>query len=405
MVSSPLFWVLAFALLAATLAILLVPLLRRASAGEAPADQAAAIAVFRDHKRQVEEDYAAHAITATERDAALADLAQRFGAELTSGATPAATASERPRWIAAIVLAACVPLVSGALYFALGNPTAMTAPAAASEHAIDDPKIIAMVDQLAKKLEANPDDGKGWSLLARSYRMLGRVDASVQAYAEAAKRMPPDAQLYADWAEAVAQSQGRSLVGEPTALLNRALALDPAHPKTLALLGSAAMERQDPATAAVMWKRLRAALPPDSPDLARLDEVLARVGEAKPARSAPTRAKADSVEGRVELDPKLAATVKPTDTVFIFARNPDGPRMPLAAMKMTVADLPKTFLLTDAMAMSPEATISKASKVVVEARVSKSGNAIGQSGDLAGTSGPVAPGARDVKIMIDHVVP
>jgi cytochrome c-type biogenesis protein CcmH len=107
----------------------------------------------------------------------------------------------------------------------------------------------------------------------------------------------------------------------------------------------------------------------------------------------------------VEVDPKLAGRIAPGDTVFILARDPDGSRMPLAALKLTGAELPKTFAMSDAMAMSDATTISKAKRIVVEARVSKSGNAILQPGDLSGTSAPVAPGARDVRVTIDRVVP
>jgi cytochrome c-type biogenesis protein CcmH len=429
--SSPLFWVIAFILLAATLAILLLPLLRRSAAAEAPADRSAATAVFRDHKRQIEDDFAARRITEAERDAAVADLTVRFGQELQHDAPPAPSASQRPRWIAALVVAACVPVVAGVLYFSLGNPSAITEMGAAhgGDLAMNDPQTVAMVDKLATRMQENPDDGEGWALLGRSYRALGRFDAAATAYSEASRRLAPSAALYSDWAEAVAQAQGKSLVGQPTELLDRALKLDPAYPKALALAGSAAMERNDRATAIVLWKRLRAALPADSPDIAQVDSVLAQIGEAPPAASpssapAPSAAIASaapgpastakdttapggsgSVEGRVELDPKLANNVAPGDVVFIYARNPDGPRMPLAAMKLTGADLPKVFALTDAMAMTPAATISKAAKVVIEARVSKSGNVVAQPGDLSGTSAPVAPGSRDVRVMIDRVVP
>jgi len=433
MVSSPLFWVIAFILLAATLAMLLLPLLRRSAAAEAPADRSAATAVFRDHKRQIDDDFAAQRISEAERDAAVADLTARFGQELQQDAPAPSSGSQRPRWIAALVLAACVPVVAGVLYFSLGNPSAITETGAAhgGDQAMNDPQTVAMVDKLATRMQENPDDGEGWALLGRSYRALGRFDASAMAYSEASRRLAPSAALYSDWAEAVAQAQGKSLVGQPSELLDRALKLDPTYPKALALAGSAAMERNDPATAIVMWKRLRAALPADSPDIAQVDSVLAQIGEAPSAasavsapapgtatasaapRSSPPSAPAakdattdaGSVEGRVELDPKLASNVAPGDVVFIYARNPDGPRMPLAAMKLTGADLPKSFALTDAMAMSPAATISKAAKVVIEARVSKSGNVVAQPGDLSGTSAPVAPGSRDVRVTIDQVVP
>jgi cytochrome c-type biogenesis protein CcmH len=273
-----------------------------------------------------------------------------------------------------------------------------------------------MVEQLAKKLSANPEDGAGWALLGRSYRVLGRYDASAMAYNEASKRLPPDATLYAEWAEAIAQAQGRTLAGQPTELLERAVRIEPNNQKALALLGAAAMERNDRPAAIALWTKLRGLLPPDSPQARQIDDALAQVGAAQgptasvapaaPAAPAtPAAHPGKSVAGRVEVDPKLAKSVAPGDTVFIFARDPDGGRMPLAAMKLRGADLPRSFALTDEMAMSPAATISKAGKVVIEARISKSGDVKPQAGDLAGASTAVAPGATDVRVTIDRVVP
>jgi cytochrome c-type biogenesis protein CcmH len=431
MSTSPLFWVLALVLVAATLALLIVPLLRRAALADAPADDTAVTAVFRDHKRQLDADYAAGTITPEEREAALAELARRLGDELSQKAGPVTVkAGERSRWLAAIVLVACIPVISGALYFAIGNPAALSPAAAvlqASPHE-GDPQMVAMVEQLANRLKANPDDGEGWAMLGRSYRVIGRYDLAQQAYAEAAKRLPPNAAVFTDWAEAIAIGQGRSLAGRPAELLQRALAIDPNHAKALALAGAAAAERNDNAEAAALWTRLRGVLPQDSPLIAEVDRRLASLGAPPAPSSVPPHppvaaapphppmpaakpgaqvasASGPTVAGRVALDPKLAKSVAPGDTVFILARDPDGSRMPLAVMRMAASELPRTFVLTDAMAMSPAATISKAAKVVVEARVSKSGDAKAQSGDLSGTSATVAPGARDVTVTIDRVVP
>ncbi len=434
MTSTPLFWLIALALAAATLVVLVVPLLRRR--GELPPEEeSAAAAVFRDHRRQVEADFTAGITTAQERDAAQEELVARFGGELAAqpdaGAAPR---SDRPQWISAVIIAAMLPMVAGGLYFVLGNPQAMNAAPSRQDALADDPQIVAMVDGLAKRLKENPEDGNGWGMLGRSYRALGRYEAAALAFGEASKRLPPNAALLTDWAEAIAQVQGRSLVGQPTELLQRALALEPDYPKALALSGAAAMERNDPATAVALWKRLKATLPPDSPEVAQIDKVVGQLeasgkagsgnaapaaksapmaaagptSQAPPASAAPAAGAAatgKSVEGRVELDPKLAARVAPGDTVFIFARDPDGSRMPLAALKLTAAELPKAFALTDAMAMSASNTISAAKRVVIEARISKSGQPTLQSGDMAGTSAPVAPGARDVRILIDRVNP
>lgn len=429
---SPLFWALALALLAATLAFLLLPLLRRNAAVEAPADESAVTAVFRDHKRQIEEEFAARTISAEERDAALAELTQRFGQELPRTAQAAAASRGATRFVAAVVIAALVPVIAGGLYYKLGTPDALSPLAANNPHGagggMDDPQMKQAIEALAEKLKANPEDGQGWYILGRSYRVTGRLDAAILAYTEAAKRLPNDPAVYTDWAEAVAQTQGKTLAGKPVELLDRALTLDPNYPKALALRGSAAAEAGDAPKAIALWQKLRAQLPPDDPNIPDIDEALARVGAAPapaaavagapagksapaPAAMPPAVAKADggaagaSVEGRVEIDPKIAKNAGPDDTVFIFARASEGPRMPLAILRLKAGELPKSFALTDAMAMTPTATISKAGKVVVEARVSKTGNVAAQPGDLSGVSGVIEPGARNVRVTIDKVVP
>lgn len=454
MTSTPLFWLFALALAAVTLAILVVPLLRRR--GELPPEEeSAAAAVFRDHRRQVEADFTAGTITSQERDAALDDLLARFGGELAAqpDADKGPPRTDRPQWVSAVIIAALLPMVAGGLYFVLGNPKAIDAPLAKDEPPANDPQVMAMVDGLAKRLQQNPEDGNGWALLGRSYRTLGRFEAAGLAYGEAAKRLPPDAALLTEWAESVVQLQGRSFAGQPTELLGRALAADPNYPKALAMSGAAAMERNDLPTAVTQWKRLKAVLPPDNPEMPQIDALIARLeaaaaqggsGQAASTTAGPTAAArpgpapspsaasaakpapmasaapmtkdsppalsaaspaGSAVGGRVELDPKLAARAAPGDTVFIFARDPDGSRMPLAAIRLTVGELPKTFSLNDSMAMAPTATISAAKRIVVEARISKSGQATAQTGDLAGLSVPVAPGARDVRVLIDRVLP
>ena len=430
---TPIFWLSAFVLAAVVLAALVWPLLRRRSS-EAPGDEAAATAIFRDHKRQLDAEFAAGTLSAAERDAAQAELVARFGTELAVEPAAAAAPSGRSRWIAAIAVAATVPIVAGVLYTMLGNPAAVnsvTVPVARNPHgegSANDPKIVAMIDMLAEKMKANPDDPNGWVLLGRSYLKLGRYDDAAAAFAEAAKRMPEVAALLADQAEAIAMSQGKSLVGRPSELLKRALALDPNDPKTVAMSGAAAAERKDYDGAIKLYTHLKSMVQPGSEDSQQIDQVIAELETMKngkpatsvaaapapaapapvaaaPAAPAATSASGGSVSGRVEIDSKLAAKMAPGDKLLIYARNAEGSRMPLAIMQGAAADLPKTFTLTDAMAMTPAQTISMAKSVVIEARISKGGTAMAQSGDLQGTSKPLSPGATNVRIVIDQIVP
>ena len=441
--SPPLFWLIAFVLALGALAALVWPLMRQRRS-EAPADEAAATAIFRDHKRQLDAEFAAGALSLAERDAAQAELVVRFGTELGSEPVAAAKSSNRSRWIAAIVLVAVLPAVAGLLYLMLGNPTAVNAPAASAVPAASaahaggdatDPQIVAMIERLAEKMKANPDDPNGWVLLGRSYLKMGRYDDSVAAFAEAAKRMPENARLLADQAEAIAMVQGKRLEGRPADLLKRALQLDPVDAKAIAMSAAAASERGDVDGAIKLYQRLKAVVPANSEDAQEIDQVLAeleavRMGGkgapalaaaaapaapsvattapatvAAPAAAASTSAPGAGLSGRVEIDPRLAAKMAPADTLFIYARNAEGSRMPLAILRGTASELPKSFALTDAMAMTPAQTISLAKSVVVEARISKAATAVPQSGDLRGTSAPMPPGATNVRIVIDQVIP
>jgi cytochrome c-type biogenesis protein CcmH len=223
--------------------------------------------------------------------------------------------------------------------------------------------------------------------------------------------------VLADYADALGMAQGGTLTGKPYELAKRALSIDPAHKKALALAGTAALDAGDFDNAVRHWQALGKQLPPDSEDAA---QVRAIVGDAMmkaaargqvlgtPPKAAAAQAPAPfvkSVSGSVSVAPAIAGRVGQGDTLFIFARAENGPRMPLAILRGSAQQLPMTFTLDDTQAMSPNTKLSSAETVRVEARVSRSGNAMPQSGDLVGTSAVVKPGARDVKIVLDRILP
>jgi cytochrome c-type biogenesis protein CcmH len=216
-------------------------------------------------------------------------------------------------------------------------------------------------------------------------------------------------------------AQGQSLAGPPTKLIDKALALDPNYPKALALAGSAAMERGDYAAAIRHWEHLLKGLPADSEDakmiqsgLQQAHEFLAQSKGGKGARMARAEPEPETtqsvaqgkerISGTVTLSSVLSGKAGPTDTVFVLARAAQGPKMPLAILRKQVKDLPIQFALDDSMAMSPQMKLSNFDEVVVVVRVSKSGNAVPQPGDLQGISNPVKPGSGGLKVSIDTVV-
>ncbi len=431
------FWLAATLLAAVALGLLLWPLLRRGDGAAAPDADSAAIAVYRDQKQALDAECADGVISTSERDAAVAELAHRLGDEL--AASPVVTGGghrQRLAWGVALALLLLVPSAAVVLYARLGNPAATTVAAAIDSqngHEMSASQITAMVDRLAERLKSHPDEAQGWVLLARSYAALGRYAEAADAYAHADALIPDNADLLADYADALAMAQGKRLAGKPAELAQRALTLDPQHKKGLALAASAALEARDFNAALAYWRRLLAQVPEGSDDAKQINAILAEVEAARdgqgpaaaaakvprrnvqvaaapasaaPAPTAPVAAPvAATIAGRVDIAPDLAAKVALSDTVFIYARAVDGPRMPLAVLRVPARELPKQFRLDDSMGMAPGVKLSNAAAVIVEARISKSGNALPQPGDLSGKSAPVKPGANDVNITIDQVVP
>ncbi|HWZ70824.1 MAG TPA: c-type cytochrome biogenesis protein CcmI [Casimicrobiaceae bacterium] len=437
-----LFWLIATLLVALTLGMLLWPLLRTRQVAVAPDDDSAAIAVYRDQKRALGAECAAGVITTSERDATLAELARRISEDVPaavpapapSAGSAAGTVAPAPKraWSLALALFLLVPAASFMLYQRLGNPVAAiaaTAAAGATGHEMSERQIAAMVESLAQRLKQRPDDAEGWVLLAHSYQALERFAEAADAYAHADALIPNNASLLADYADALAMAQGRRLDGAPAALIERALAIDPKHKKALSLAATVALEARDFDTSIAYWRRLAAELPAGSDEARQVADVIAEVDAAKregkgsstaPAKRAEATAPPASVPpaprggagaagsaiaGRVDLNAALASKVALNDTVFIFARATEGPRMPLAVLRIPAKELPRDFSLDDSMSMAPGVKLSTAPSVIVEARISKSGNALPQPGDLFGRSAPLKPGATGVRITIDQVVP
>lgn len=347
----------------------------------------------------------------------LTTLAQGSPAPAAAQSRPA----PRPRWATrqAAVLAAVALAVGGAGYAWKGSPgqssastagwtpASAAAPAAASApHALGNEAMVGMVQSLAERLKAKPDDAEGWAMLARSYTTLGQLEASLPAYARALKLAPQDAELMADYADALALKQDRQLGGEPMTWVKKALAQDPRQPKALLLAGTDAFNRQDMPAAIRYWEQVVAAGPAGSGLVEQARNGLADARKlsgtnAITADPAPAKTIAGAkVAGTVRLSPELAREAKPDDTVFVFARASEGPRMPLALLQRRVRDLPLKFELDDTQAMNPAARLSSAQHVIVTARVSRSGQAQPQPGDLEGATQAVALGRQDLEVVI-----
>jgi cytochrome c-type biogenesis protein CcmH len=321
---------------------------------------------------------------------------------------------------AVLLLVAAIPLLAVGLYQHLGSKEiiplleqrdpATAASNSPAQHEMGEQSLEEMVNVLAARLKEKPDDLRGWILLARSYETLNRYADALVAYGNARRLSGDNPELLADYADALVMANGGRFNDEAGELLQRAVEGQPDNVKALWLMGHWKNQQGSSTEALGYWQRAAALLPADSEDTAviaqQINQVRQRLGMA-PAAAAPAAAAAGSaIQVTVLLAPALAANTRPEDTVFIFARAAQGPRMPLAIVRKQVKDLPVTVTLDDSLAMSPAMTLSKFGQVTVGARVSPSGNAMPQSGDLEGSKSPVSVGGSEaVAITIDSKIP
>lgn len=407
----------AAALAAVALLLLLRPWWRRDSNSVA-ADAVGAMnaAIHRDRLAELERDRLAGIVSEQDLAEARDELTRQLLDDAANAAPPAAPVASRRSGLAIAIL---VPLLAVVLYAVLGNPAALLSETAREQRAAGEMEDL--VAKLAAKLERNPANPEGWAMLARSYKSLQRWDDALRAFDRVGPELDKNAELLAEVAETLVQ-KNQGFDDRSRDLIRRSLKLEPDNMLALFLGGGAALADGRAAEAASLWERLLPKLEPGGEDARMVEANIAmarqRAGgkagagagvstkKAAPDASAKTAAAGKSVTGRVELAPALRGKVAADDVVFVFARAVDGPRMPLAAKKLRIADLPAEFVLDDRNSLGAGApTISSAKNVRIEARVSKSGTATPGPGDLTGQSAPVAPGAKGVRVVIDTATP
>ncbi len=418
------FWLVAALLIVATLLFLLPPLIKSRESEDALARDELNLTIFKDQMKELEADLAAGVLTADQYDVARQDLERDFLHD--SGEEAGKGAGQSDRIVgraAAVVILVLVPVLAVSIYGLLGagaaglDPESVRPDVQAEGHQGTLEEQIAM---LQEHLQNNPEDAEGWLMLARSYYFMKDFAAASKVYERASALVQDsDPNLLADWADAAAMAQNRQMAGKPYELAKKALSLQPFHQKALWLAGTAAFQAEDYNTTLEYWQRLVQLFPEGSENHVQMqrniDEIksmLASVGDVRTApAAAPEAAGASSTEGVslhgvVRLSDDLKDRVSPEQVVFVYARAPSGPRMPLAIVRKQVKDLPLTFTLDDSTAMMPAMKLSSFPQVMVGARISQSGNAISQSGDLEVVMGPVdVESSGNLELVIDSVVP
>jgi cytochrome c-type biogenesis protein CcmH len=448
------FWILAGGLALLAISFVVAPLLRR-SGPEADVDQDQVnLALFKQQLGELDNDLAAGKLEQHEYDAARRDLERELLYDIGGTATAPKTARTGGRW-AAPALAVCVPLLAVGLYQVIGyqemisqtQPSEPSTIANAHAGGADGmPPLDVLVERLAERMEQNPDDLEGWIMLGRTYFTLGQPKPALAAIERAYALAPNNTEVMLHLAEATAANQGKSLEGRPAELVAQVLKQEPDNPSARWLSGMIAFQRGQYNAAVVNWQKVLAQLDPageQAADLRGLVEqarqragapprpiaeaaqsagsagvtatvadgpsqamAMAPAAEAAEGSTGPQAGSTAGIDVSVSIDPAIADQVSPSDTLFVYAKAASGPPMPLAVHRGTVAELPLTVRLDDSMAMMPQMRLSAFPEVKIGARVSKSGAATPQSGDVEGETDPVATAeVGSVAVTINRVRP
>ncbi len=357
-------------------------------------------AIYREELDKLEADRLAGAVDSHSYEQTHAEMRQRLFQDTDEADDHAVLGSPQKTIIGICFF---VAILSAGFYFYLGDAAQIAQKG--TEKPMTQESIEKMVEEFAVKMDKEPDNLKGWAMLARSYRILGRNTEAANAYARAGSFVDSDPQLLADYADVLAANANGNFAGKPQQLINKALTQDPNNLLALWLSGTAAFNAQNYKAAVQTWEKLAKQLPAES-DEARA--ITASIAEARSKGGlAPANTPAISkqgVSGQVEIAPELKSKIKAGDVLMVIARKP-GERMPVAVLKTSVTAFPINFVLNDALAMSPNALISQIPEVSVEVRISKTGMAMPEPGDLISAPQTIKVGTTNARLVIGQIRP
>ncbi len=372
------FWIAASALLLVALAFLLLPILRGRRAQAEEDRTALNVALYEERLAELTAQHGAGTLSDAQLEAGRADAARELLEDTENSDSPKIAKLGRSVPLIAAVL---VPLVGYGLYMHWGASDKVQMARQFSEQ----PRTVGeMTAHLEQAVKDQPDSAEAWYFLGRTYMNQERPADAAKAFARVVELAGRQPELLGQWAQAQYFAGDRQWSEQLQALTDEALQADPQELTSLGLLGIAAYEEGRYQDAVRFWEQLVAALPENDPSREAIRGGIERArqqvdggsGNAE-AGEAPAAAstQAAALQIQVQLDPKVAETVSPEDSVFVFARAVNGPPVPLAAKRLTVGDLPATVTLSDADAMVPSLKISSVEQVTVMARVSRTGDA------------------------------
>ena len=378
------FWLAAGLLLLVALSFLLIPVLRVRRAQREEDRTALNVALYQERVAELQTQQSEGVLNAAQLDTGRAEAARELLADTEGVEKPRESRLGKPLPLLAAVL---VPVLGLGLYLHYG---AIDKVELTREFAEPPVSLADMTQRLERAAAAQPDSAEGLYFLGRAYMAQDRSADAAKVFERTVALAGRQPELLGQWAQAQYFANNKQWSPQLQALTDEALKLDPKEVTSLGLLGIAAFEGQRYQEAIDYWNRLLALLPEKDNSRSALQGGIDRAAEKlkEGGGAVAPIAKTAVMKVRVDLAADVKARALPTDSVFIFARAVSGPPAPLAAKRVTVADLPVTVELGDADAMMPQLKLSNFPEVQLVARISRAGQPT--AGEWIGRSQPLA---------------
>ncbi len=389
------FLISAFLLLVLVLVLLLRPFIFPPKV-EATSRRQMNAAIYREELDKLELEHSSGSINSADYELAHAEMRQRLFQDTNEEDDRSVMGSSK---ITVISLCVFITILSAGFYFSLGDATRIAEKN--TQQPMTQDGVEKMITVFAAKMEQDPTNLQGWAMLARSYRILGRNQEAAKAYERSGNFIDSDPQLLADYADVLASNANGSFAGKPLKLINQALKLDPNNLLALWLSGTASYAAGNYKAAVQTWEKLAQQLPPGTEDARSIEASIAEA-RAKGGLTSQANVSTKGISGKIEIAADIKSKVKSGDIVLVIARKP-GERMPVAVLKTSVSEFPMSFSLTDALAMNPSSPLSQLAEAAIEVRISKTGMAMPEAGDLISTPQTVKVGADNIRLVIDQV--
>ena len=414
------FWLLVILVLLLVLLLLLRPW-SHAGGAAVTSDDPLRISIYRQNLRELDREFERGQLTAEQLANVRNELELSLLAELERSKPDSAAVDPGRRRVSRLSVAMPVVMLTGLsipLYLYLVNPQLnelkQYSRLAEQTEGETPPPLDGVIPEMVTHLQKNPGDANGWLLLSDMYATMQQFAAAVDAMESLYRLTGDDPDVMLRLANALVMAHDGKFGGRPAELAQRVLGIEPENYTALLFAGMASDEAGDYKVSNQYYRRLLPALKDNAgleqtitQLIARNDQLLRDAGIDPEVPVAAAETVAVSLRVSVSVATDLAGKFGPEDTLFVYAQAIDGPPMPLAVVRNRAGALPIEVTLDDSMAMMPAMKLSAFPRVKLQARISKSGNAQPESGDLTGLLADIeiATSSQPLNLVIDTVMP